>query len=120
MNDALNNWIKLVSEHGVDQVVNLYAEDGVLLGTFSDEIRQGKDKIREYFQFFLNKKPYATIVDYKKHIVDENNYSVNGFYDFEVDTKDGSRQVSKARFTFVFQKQGSSFKILSHHSSLIP
>ena len=57
MNDALNTWIELVSKHGVESVVNLYADDGVLLGTFSDEIRQGKGKIREYFEFFLNKKP---------------------------------------------------------------
>ena len=76
MNNALNTWIELVSKHGVEAVVNLYADEGVLLGTFSDEIRQGKDKIREYFEFFLNKKPKANIVDYKKHVVDDNNFSV--------------------------------------------
>ncbi len=120
MNDALNTWIELVSKHGVESVVNLYADDGVLLGTFSDEIRQGKDKIREYFEFFLNKKPNATVVDFKKHVVDDSNYSVNGFYDFEVDDQDGARQISRARFTFVFQKQNGVFKILSHHSSVMP
>lgn len=120
MNNALQTWINLVSIQDIDSVVNLYADDGVLLGTFSDEIRQGKVKIREYFDFFLNKKPNATIIDYKKHIVDDNNYSVNGFYDFEVDSQDGSRQISRARFTFVFQKQGDVFKILSHHSSVMP
>ena len=120
MNDALNTWIELISKHGVDEVVNLYAEDGVLLGTFSDEIRQGKEKIREYFEFFLNKKPHATFLNYKKHIIDNNNYSVNGFYDFEVDAQDGTRKISHARFTFVFQKQDGVFKILSHHSSVMP
>ncbi len=120
MNDALNTWIELVSKHGVETVVNLYADDGVLLGTFSDEIRQGKDKIREYFEFFLNKKPKATVVDYKQHVVDDNNFSVSGFYDFEVDTPDGTRQISRARFSFVFQKQNGVFKILSHHSSVMP
>jgi len=120
MNDILKTWIQLVSKQKIDDVVNLYAADGVLLGTFSDEIRQGKVKIREYFEFFLNKKPHATVIEYKKHIIDENNYSVNGFYDFEVDSQDGSRINSRARFTFVFQKQGEDFKILSHHSSVMP
>lgn len=120
MNDALNTWIELVSKHGVDAVVNLYADDGVLLGTFSDEIRQGKEKIREYFEFFLNKKPKAFVVDYKQHVVDDNNFSVNGFYDFEVDAQDETRQISRARFTFIFQKQNGAFKILSHHSSVMP
>jgi uncharacterized protein (TIGR02246 family) len=120
MSNALETWINLVSIQDIDSVVNLYADDGVLLGTFSDKIRQGKVEIREYFDFFLNKKPHATIIDYKKHIVDDNNYSVNGFYDFEVDSQDGSRQISRARFTFVFQKQDGEFKILSHHSSIMP
>ena len=59
MNNALQTWINLVSIQDIDSVVNLYADDGVLLGTFSDEIRKGKVKIREYFDFFLNKKPHA-------------------------------------------------------------
>ena len=120
MIDALNKWVELVSKHEVENVVSLYATDGVLLGTFSDEIRQGKDKIKEYFDFFLNKKPKATIIDFKKHKVDNDNYSVSGFYDFEVDTQDGLRKISSARFTFVFQKQNGIFKILSHHSSVMP
>ena len=120
MKDTLNTWVELVSKHVVDDVVNLYATDGVLLGTFSDKIRQGKDEIREYFDFFLNKKPKATIIDFKKHEIDNDNFSVSGFYDFEVDALDGLRNSSSARFTFVFQKQNGVFKILSHHSSIMP
>ena len=41
MSNALETWINLVSIQDIDSVVNLYADDGVLLGTFSDKIRQG-------------------------------------------------------------------------------
>ena len=120
MNNALNLWINLVSSQDMAGVVNLYAEDGLLLGTFSDEIRVGKDKIREYFQFFLAKNPKASVVDSKMHVIDDNSFTVNGFYDFEVDTSSGERELAHARFTFVFRKEAESFKILSHHSSVMP
>ena len=120
MKDALKIWVDLVSSQDVDAVVDLYAKDGLLLGTFSDKIRVGKDQIREYFKFFLAKNPHASVVDAKMHIIDQNNFTINGFYDFEVDSVNGSREISHARFTFVFQKQENNIQILSHHSSIMP
>ena len=120
MENALKKWIDLVSIQDMDGVVGLYAEDGLLLGTFSDEIRIGKDKIREYFEFFLAKIPKASVVKSKMHVIDDNSFTVNGFYDFEVNSNNGDRELSHARFTFVFQKQDQDFKILSHHSSVMP
>ena len=120
MKTAVNTWINLVSQQDIDRVVDLYAEDGVLLGTFSNEIRVGKQKIREYFKFFLAKKPKALVGDFKMHIIDQNSFTVNGFYDFEVDSDDGEREFLHARFTFIFQKIDNDFKILSHHSSVVP
>ncbi len=120
MNNALKTWIDLVSKQDIEGVVNLYASDGVLLGTFSDEIRIGRDKIREYFKFFLAKNPKASVVESKTHTTSDNSLTVSGFYDFEVDTNIGGRELAHARFTFVFQKQGQDFKILSHHSSVMP
>ena len=38
MNSTLKIWIDLVSCQDIDGVVDLYSEDGLLLGTFSDEI----------------------------------------------------------------------------------
>ena len=120
MDNALQTWIDLVSTQDVEGVVGLYAEDGLLLGTFSDEIRIGKDKIREYFEFFLAKKPKALVIESKTHAINDNALAVNGFYNFEVDSANGERELAHARFTFVFQKQGHDFKILSHHSSVMP
>ena len=120
MENALKKWIDLVSIQDMDGVVSLYAEDGLLLGTFSDEIRVGEVKIREYFEFFLAKKPTATVVESRIHVIEDNSFTVSGFYDFEVDSINGERELAHARFTFVFQKQGQDFKILSHHSSVMP
>ena len=119
MENAFKIWMELVSSQDIDGVIDLYAEDGLLLGTFSDEVRVGKDKIREYFKFFLAKNPKASEVKSKIHIISDTSFTISGFYDFEVDSN-GERELAHARFTFVFQKQGVHFKILSHHSSVMP
>jgi len=120
MKNILTTWMTLVSKQDVEGVVDLYLSDGLLLGTFSDEIRVGKEKISDYFEFFLSKKPHAKLLNNKTHIINEDSFTVSGFYDFEVDKSDTIRESVHARFTFVFQKKNGVFKILSHHSSLIP
>lgn len=120
MDNVLKNWIKYVSKQDLEKVVDMYAEDGILLGTFSDVVRKGKKDIEDYFKFFLKKNPSAELVQIERHIINDNNFTVCGFYDFEVDSEDDNRVISKARFSFVFQKQDELFKILSHHSSIMP
>jgi len=120
-NKTLNKWIDLVSAQDMDGVVNMYAEDGVLLGTYSDKVRLGKDDIKAYFEDFLFKKPEASVVDSTTHYVLDKFYVINGFYDFKIEDQSKSKkQVVHARFTFVFEKREGDFKILSHHSSIIP
>ena len=120
MENVLKNWIKYVSNNDIVNVVDMYAENGVLLGTFSDAVRKGKNDIEDYFKYFLKKNPTPNLVKTETHIINDNNFTVCGFYDFEVDSEHGNRAISKARFSFVFQKQNDLFKILSHHSSIMP
>ena len=120
-NNTLNKWIDLVSAQDMDGVVNMYAEDGVLLGTYSDKVRIGKDDIKAYFEEFLLKKPEASVVDATTHYVLDKFYIINGFYDFKIENQSKiEKQVVHARFTFVFENRNGDFKILSHHSSVIP
>ena len=119
-NKELNQWISLVSSQDIDAVVDLYASNGLLLGTFSDEIRIGKEKIREYFEYFLAQKPKATVIDSTNHMIGDEILVVNGFYDFEVKADDADTKTVSARFTFVFKIKDVGFEIISHHSSVMP
>tara|TARA_B100000700_G_C14580160_1_gene639787 strand:+ start:291 stop:662 length:372 start_codon:yes stop_codon:yes gene_type:complete len=119
-NDTLNKWLSLVSSQDMDGVVGMYAEDGVLLGTYSDKVRIGKDSIKEYFQDFLSKKPEASLIDATTHYVLDRFYVMNGFYDFKIESGDGNKEIIHARFTFVFENREGNFQIISHHSSIIP
>lgn len=114
--NTLNKWISAVSSQDMCSVLELYADDGVLLGTYSKHIRQGKDEIQLYFEKFLTKKPKATIIKSTINHLADDSCVINGFYDFKIE----GGEVVNARFSFVFKAINNSIKIVAHHSSILP
>ena len=114
MSDFLENWVDKIRTNDPKQVVDLYYNDGLLLGTFSDKERIGPDLILEYFENLLKSKVDVEIITQHKH---ESEFLVtnSGLYNFIVDGK-----IVNARFSFVFIKTENDWKILSHHSSVLP
>ena len=84
------------------------------MGTFSDIERKGYDLILEYFENLLKAKVDVEIVTQHKHET-ESLIANSGLYNFIVDGK-----TVNARFSFVFKKIDGDWKILSHHSSVLP
>ena len=110
----LQTWVEKIKTNDPNQVAELYHDDGLLLGTFSDKERPGHELILEYFENLLKSQVDVEIVTQHKHETDS--LAVNsGLYNFIVDGK-----TVNARFSFVFIKTGDDWKILSHHSSVIP
>ena len=114
MNDILLIWVEKIRSNKADQVAELYHDDGLLLGTFSDIERHGKKLILNYFENLLKSKIDVEIITQHEHKTESIIVS-SGFYNFKVDEKK-----IKARFSFVFVKTKGSWKILSHHSSELP
>ena len=115
---AVDNWLNTLCTHNVDDIVALYAPDGILLGTVAEEIAEGRSEIRKYFEMFVQKKPCGKITS----MLVQNFGSVkvvDGTYTFELqDGKDTT--VVDARYTFVFQRQQGRWMIMTHHSSKQP
>ena len=110
----LNNWIDKIRTNDPNQVAELYHKDGLLLGTFSEKERQGHELILEYFEDLLQNRVDVKVISEHKH--ETNSLVVNsGFYNFILIDK-----TIKARFSFVFIKSENKWKILSHHSSVVP
>ena len=114
MNDMLNIWVEKIRGNNANQVADLYHDDGLLLGTFSDIENHGKKLILNYFENLLKSKIDVEIITQHEHKTDSLVVS-SGLYNFKVDGK-----IIKARFSFVFVKTNESWKILSHHSSELP
>ncbi len=111
--ELLQKWVSTVKSGDPKQVVNLYRDDGILLGTFSNKERVGHELIIEYFENLLKSSVDVQIVSENPHVFGSN--AVNsGHYNFVRDGK-----TINARFSFVYHKD-DEWKIISHHSSVIP
>ena len=112
---VIDAWLRAVNAHSVDAVCSLYAPEAILLPTLSDVIRDTPDRIRDYFESFLNRKNLSAtlrncyVQEYSEIKID------SGIYEFkwESDTM-GLMQFARARFTFVIREE----QIVEHHSSM--
>lgn len=103
-----------------DTVAALYTENATFLPTLSPDFKRGIPGAREYFIHFLEKHPIGTIVESAVQSLSEDAYLHSGLYDFEVDAEEGGRTVVHARFTYFWVREGEEWKIVHHHSSLLP
>ena len=122
--ETTDTWLNTVtsgSEGVVDELVALYAEDGVLWGTVSEQVRDTPAEIRDYFEFFA-KLPELSVSSYKGCIrMYDENFAINsGYYTFTF-SKDGETKEVPARYSFAYQKGNSNqWEIIEHHSSALP
>lgn len=101
-----------------DQVVALYAEDAILLPTLSNTVRHNHGELRDYFVDFLKKHPRGTINE--SNIRDLGDIAIHsGIYTFKLQTN-GEKSEAQCRFTYVYSKVADEWKIIEHHSSLMP
>ena len=110
----IETWVEKIRTNDPKQVASLYHNDGLLLGTFSDIERKGHELILDYFENLLKAQVDVEIVTQHKHESDSI-ITNSGLYNFIVDGK-----TVNARFSFVFIKTDNDWKILSHHSSVLP
>ncbi len=118
ISDQFEKWNNALLTEDPDRVVACYAEDAILLPTVSAKVRHDHDEIRDYFVHFLSKKPEGRI--HEQNIRVFNDIAINsGLYNFSV-TQDGQRVDVAARFTFVYRKDADGWRIIEHHSSVLP
>ena len=115
--ELLQKWISAVESGDPKQVVNLYLDDGILLGTFSNKERVGHELILGYFENLLKSPVDVEVVSENPHVFGSS--AVNsGHYNFMTNGK-----TINARFSFVYHKEDEpidEWKIVSHHSSVMP
>ena len=112
--ELLQKWTSAVKDGDANQVVSLYHDDGILLGTFSNKERVGHELILEYFENLL-KSPVEVEIVSEHPIVFESVAVNSGLYNFVTNDK-----TINARFSFVYKKNNDGWKIISHHSSVMP
>lgn len=114
-----DRWNAALATGDAAQVAKLYAPHGVLLPTVSNQVRATPAAITDYFVHFLELKPKGTINYREIRVLDKNTAIDNGVYTFAVE-RDGQPGTVQARYSFVYEKIGGTWKIMSHHSSAMP
>ncbi|AEG32306.1 SgcJ/EcaC family oxidoreductase [Thiomicrospira cyclica] len=112
-------WNEALASGDARYVASLYSDDAVLLPTVSNLPRSGLAEIEAYFKHFLLKQPSARVL---QRIVRKgcNKLTDAGVYEFTVGGEGVKRKVVKARYTFVYAFHAGRWKILHHHSSVMP
>ena len=110
----LQEWVGAIRSGDPKRVTSLYHEDGILLGTFSPLERIGHELIQGYFENLLQSQVDVEIISEHSSIFESS--AVNsGLYNFITNGK-----TINARFSFVYHYNGNEWKIISHHSSVLP
>jgi uncharacterized protein (TIGR02246 family) len=111
-----DRWNQSLQTGDPHKVVANYAEKSVLLATVSNTPRLNGAQKEDYFEHFLENKPYGRI-DARTIEVDCTTAVDAGLYTFTF-AKTGA--VVKARYTYTYKWNGSEWLITSHHSSAMP
>ncbi|MRW88901.1 SgcJ/EcaC family oxidoreductase [Duganella sp. FT80W] len=114
-----DRWNAALATGDAAKVAALYATDGVLEPTVSNEVRNTPAGITDYFVKFLKMKPVGTINYREIRLLGADSALDTGVYTFKL-SKDGQTQNVQARYTYVYKKVNGGWKILNHHSSAMP
>jgi uncharacterized protein (TIGR02246 family) len=114
-----DEWNETLRTGGPHDMALLYADNGVLLPTVSNEVRSNRVEIADYFEHFLALHPRGTINEQHIDVLDSNTAVNSGVYTFDV-IKEGQPTFVVARYSFLYEKIGGKWLIKSHHSSAMP
>ncbi|MDR6855664.1 SgcJ/EcaC family oxidoreductase [Variovorax guangxiensis] len=111
-----DRWNQSLQTGDARKVVANYAEKSVLLATVSNTPRLNAAQKQDYFEHFLENKPFGRI-DSRTIEIGCTTAVDAGLYTFTF-AKTGA--VVKARYTYTYKWNGSQWLITSHHSSALP
>ena len=111
-----DRWNQSLQTGDPRKVVENYADKSVLLPTVSNTPRLNAAQKQDYFEHFLQDKPFGRI-DSRTIEIGCTTAVDAGLYTFTF-AKTGA--VVKARYTYTYKWDGSRWLITSHHSSAMP
>ncbi len=115
---ATQTWAKALSSNDPKKIADLYAPGALLYATFQTQL-DTPAAIQGYFTKLMKHENLAVKFD-KQNIRMFNEAAVNsGLYTFSY-TDHGKLISVPARYTFVFVHESNGWKIVEHHSSVLP
>ena len=110
------SWNQALATDDPAQVAQLYGVHALLLPTLSSELRETPEAITDYFNSFLARHPSGSVT-HRQIRLDCNGAVDAGTYRFTLHDPEATVE---ARYTFVYGLEDGQWRILHHHSSLLP
>lgn len=108
----IDEWSAALQSGEAANVVELYADDAILVPTLASALCHGQEEIFAYFEGVVASRPRVVIDEANIRVVGE--VAVNsGLYTLTM----ADASVVPARFTFVYQRLAGGWRIVAHHSS---
>jgi uncharacterized protein (TIGR02246 family) len=117
---GVERWSAAFNSGDVEQIVRVYTDDALVLGTLSPGMISKPDDLRAYFKAAAAAKLQVKLGDHSAVALAKGAVAIAGFYDFSRPAADGQPVVVPARFSFVMVKKDGIWKIAHHQSSVRP
>jgi uncharacterized protein (TIGR02246 family) len=98
-----DKWNAALQTRDPKVVTAMYAKDGVLLPTVSNDVRTNHAEIEDYFVYFLKLEPFGTIDSSSVRMIAPNAAINSGIYTFAI-VSDGKPAKVQARYSFTYKK----------------
>lgn len=112
-------WSAALATRDSDVVAALFAPNAVLSPTVSNQIRKTPGEIRAYFVDFLKLQPRPVLHERTVIVLDSNTALEAGVRSFDLN-HDGADAWVAARYSFVWENDGQTWKVMHLHSSALP
>ena len=109
-------WNQALTSGDPIAVASLYGDQALLLPTLSPELRDTRQGITDYFKGFLARHPSGSIT-HRQIRLGCNEAVDAGTYRFVLHDPEATVE---ARYTFVYGLDQGKWRIMHHHSSLLP
>jgi uncharacterized protein (TIGR02246 family) len=116
---SAQRWAAAYSSNNLEKIVGAYSPDAILFGTNSPALAKGEAEIRKYFSRSPGSGNSVVIGSHQAVTLSESSAFVTGLYDFTI-MRDGKPTPQPSRFTMVCANTGGDWRIVHHHSSILP
>ena len=117
---GVERWSAAFNSGDVEQIVRMYTDDALVLGTLSPGMISKPDDLRAYFKAAAAAKLQVKLGGHSAVALAKDAVAIAGFYDFSRPAADGQPVVVPARFSFVMVKKDGIWRIAHHQSSVRP
>ncbi len=120
MQENFKSWNDALKAKDYEKATALYsASDMSFLPTVSPDFIRDAPSAKRYFQDFVQRLPDGKITADNVQCLSEDAYLHTGMYTFMTGPEEDRAPVS-ARFTYMWRKIDDQWKIIHHHSSVVP